>query len=294
MSRYQLLLLPLLAGAVFFLAGSVEPTAAPALSIPSAVVHNPANPWQGEARPIPANLAQAKPAELLARAAAQFGPDQIQWLDVTIRQHVAYDEIGFELDGRYLCAPGQRFRYDLKVKIGAAASRFLTICDGVHMAELTELPGKPPQVSATLLPRIQRPTDDPAEVAAARQTLVQSKSFAGLTQLLASLQVGLGAPEMRLVQVQGKELLEIKGKWVMQKAQERTDPDDIRLRAIARECRVFLDPATLWPRCIEWWGGMSENQPPQLLMQIVYDLTRWNQPLTAEEVAREFATTATR
>ena len=78
----------------------------------------------------------------------------------------------------------------------------------------------------------------------------------------------------------------------MEKVTTQQDPDDLRLRAVARECRVFLDPVTLWPRCIEWWGGVADQQPAQLLMQTIYDLSRWNQPLSAEEIAREFATTS--
>src|SRR4051812_8564450 len=117
MSKLQLCLIPSLAGAVFLLTGAVEPTAAPLLSIPNPEQATSLTPWQGEPHPLPAALQNIKPADLLAHAATPLRPQQVAWLDMSFRQEVAYDDITYAMEGRYLTAPGDRFRYDLKVKI---------------------------------------------------------------------------------------------------------------------------------------------------------------------------------
>jgi hypothetical protein len=291
MSRVPYLLAPLLAGAVFFLTGSMEPTAAPVLSIPGPALPRSLEPWSGNPRPLPPALRGVTAAALLDRASAAYGPDKVAWLDMKFRQQVANDDLNFEVEGRFLSGPAQRVRYELRVKIGTETSHFVTLCDGDRLLEMAELPGQKKEVSSAELPRIQHPTDDPAAVASLRHAMLEGKTFPGLPALLASLRRGLVQPELRLVTVQGHDLLEIRGNWTRDPQANEPLPEDLRGRDDVGACRVFLDAATLWPRCVEWWGRGSDGNAAPLLVQTVYELTSLNQPLTGAQAAREFPTT---
>jgi hypothetical protein len=227
----------------------------------------------------------------LDRAAAAYGPDKVAWLDMKFRQQVVDGDLNFEAEGRFLSGPAQRVRYELRVKIGSETSRFVTLCDGDRLVEIAELPGQKKEVSSAELPRIKHPTDDPVAVASLRQAMLEGKTFPGLPVLLASLRRGIVEPELRVVTAQGQDLLEIRGNWKHDLQANEPLPEDLRQRGEVGSCRVFLDAATLWPRCVEWWGrGIDGNAAP-LLAQTVYELTSLNQPLTGAQAAREFPAT---
>jgi hypothetical protein len=108
-----------------------------------------------------------------------------------------------------------------------------------------------------------------------------------MASLLGSLRAGLVEPRLEAVDVQGRDLLLIQGKWVSDGKSARQVPAELQFRAAALECRVYLDAGTLWPCCVEWWGGVP-GRAPQLLVQSAYDLRAFNQPLSEERIAREF------
>jgi hypothetical protein len=288
MSRYQLSLLPVLVGGVFFLSGTMEPNAAQPVNMVGHAAGNSLCPWAGSLQPVPQELKGAYAADLLNQAAAQFSTDKVAWLDMNFHQKVAYDDIGFELTGRCLQAPGDRFRYELKVKIGNDCSRKLAICDGTSLIDVVERPGKARDTKVIKLPALRRASDDPETVAAARANVLCGKAFAGLAPLLTSLRAGLIAPQLQMVRVDGKDYLEIRGKWVTDLDTNHQNTDEPRFRAQLRECRIYLEPSTLWPRCVEWWGSTTSDRPAQLLLQTIYELTSINEPLTAAQAANEF------
>jgi hypothetical protein len=280
MSRNHLFLLPVLVGIVFFLTGSMEQTAAPVLSIPGPMAEKCIEPWKGEVQPIPTNLHGLSVTSLLDQAMAQWNSEKVPSLEMSFRQQVAYDDIGFELSGRYLAAPPQRFRFEQQVKIGAELSKTLVICDGKKLIEIEQLPGKNKRTNALELPTVKESTEDPAAVVAARQALLQSKNFPGIASLLFTLRAGLRDPVWRLVRVKGQDMLEIKGKWETNNKGE-PESEELRLRPELQECCIYLDAANLWPRCVEWWGNR------RLLVQSVYDLIKHNEPVADDQLARE-------
>lgn len=287
MSRFQLYLLPVLACGVFLLTGSMEQTAAPLLSIRPGLTERPLLAWAAEPVPLPARWQECTPAQVLGQAAANCSADKIAWLNMCFHQRVSLDDLDFEMEGRFLAAPEQRSRLDLKLKTGGQSSRHLVIVNGHSLVELVELPGNDKHLTAVELPRVQKPGDDPAALSQARAELIQKKTFAGMPALLASLQAGLVQPQLRLVRVQGKEYLEIRGKWVVDRTASAQVPKELRFQATARECRVYLDSESLWVCCVEWWGGVATARPAQLLVQTVYQTPQLNQPLSAEQLARE-------
>ncbi len=284
MSRLQPILLPFLAAGAFLLTASMEPTAAPVLSIPAGDEPKSITPWSGEPCPMPESFRGVAVDAIMNRAMAQNAAEQIAWLDMEFQQQVAVDDIRFDLQGRYASAPGQRARYELHVKIGADTSDFLTVCDGDTLYEVQRFPGRAEQTNSSALPRITQPTDDPAEIAAARQKILEGKFFPGPGSLLASLSAGLKEPKVRSIRIGGRELLEVRGKWVNEHGSSEILPPEYRLRAQATECRVFLDATTLWPCCIEWWGDEAGHP----LVQSIYGQTAINQPLTAAQMAVVF------
>lgn len=286
MSRFQIYLLPVLACGLFLVTGSMEQTAAPVLSIRPGLPEQPLTAWVAEPVPLPAHWQGGTGAEILKQATDKCSADQIAWLDMTFHQRVRLDNLDFEMEGRFLAAPDQRSRFELKLMRGSQVSRRVVIVNGQSLIEVVDLPGNDRQINSVDLPKVQKPGDDPAAVAQARMELLQTKTFTGMPALLHSLQLGLTQMQCRGVKVHGREFLEIRGKWVSSKSASAQVPKELRLQATPRECRIYLDASSLWVCCVEWWGGVAADRPPQLLVQTIYDTPRLNQPLTAEQMVQ--------
>jgi hypothetical protein len=93
------------------------------------------------------------------------------------RQQVAYDDIAYELEGRFLSLPDRRQRYELSIKLGGETSKFTVLSDAVRLVEVIELPGKARELQTTELPSVQRPTDDAGAIASARQDQLNARCF---------------------------------------------------------------------------------------------------------------------
>ncbi len=55
----------------------------------------------------------------------------------------------------------------------------------------------------------------------------------------------------------------------------------------ARRVCVFLDPRTMWPRRVEWWGETAEGDPVTLA-ELEFRTPVLNQPLSAAECRQAF------
>lgn len=288
MKRLQTLLIPVLACGILLGANSFQATDSPLMAIrnsekPSVAI----TPMVMEPRPMPQEFITVSPLQLLDRAIAKYGPDKMDWLEMSFRQSAAFEDICYSLKGQILTAPGQRIHFHLDLEMGQETTHFDYLCDGQKLVETVHFPGQPKKVKKIDLPKMQRPTDDPAAIALAREALFQGKTFKGVGTLLTQIRNRLEEPKLRAVHVQGAELLEIQGKWAVPKEKIDAVPSQFRFQVLPNRCKVYLDMQTFWPRHIEWWVT-STSQQEKLLVQTEYDTPRINQPLSIEEMRAKF------
>src|SRR5262245_32161314 len=125
MARYRIVLLPLLVCAALLLTGALGHQT-PRFARPP------------EFDP-PAGPADAGAARLLEGAMQAFGPEQAGWLEMRLWQQVRDDDGWYELEGRFLSAPGNRLRLDLGVQAGPVRGRLEILCDGEHYWQVQRL-----------------------------------------------------------------------------------------------------------------------------------------------------------
>jgi hypothetical protein len=193
------------------------------------------------------------------------------------------------MKGRVISGPSQRLHFHLELQLGQETSRVDFFSDGTRVVEIQSLPGQEKKVKKMDLPRIQRPTDDPAAIARDREAALQGKNFKGIGPLLAQIRAGLGDPQLQAVRCQGEELLEIKGKWEVPNDLFNALPKNLRPQVLPRQCRVYLNATTLWPRYVEWWGAGPGGQAKKLLVRTEYGPPIINQPLPPEKLAKTFS-----
>lgn len=276
MTRWQFLLIPTLVCGLL-LAGTLQYETLPLLAIPGEPPRLlPPEAWPVAVLPTPPALAQTTAAEVLKQALARYGPQQVRWLETALRQQAAYEDVIYHAEGRCLSAPGERMRLELQLQTSAATGRLDIICDGRSLTEILHLNGILQSRQTTPLPQ---PAGEQTIAARQRAQFLQEKGCTGLEPLLQSLCLQLQEPQLRAVQWQEQTLWEIRGTWP-------AAADDGRLQP--RECRLFLDTKTLWPRRVEWWGSVRASQANTLFLVTEYGHPVLNQPLPPERLAELF------
>jgi hypothetical protein len=268
MSRYPLLLLPVLAGAVLVLTGAFK-----------------AKPHQLRplVEPAGTTASDAEALDILDRAAAALAPDRVRWLEAKIWQQAVCEDFSYQACGRLLTAPGDRSRYDLNVKVGGTVGELRLVCDGQTLTHTVRLGDDKPTLLRWDLTGAREAGRAAEEKAEARLKLVGELGFTGLAPLLRGLrQRGQGARHAELTW-NGTEVI------VIGLALPEEPPSMQRPRFQVRQCCLFLDAQTLWPHRVEWWGNDRPGHPDQLVMQTEYRSPILNQPLPAGRCAAEFA-----
>jgi hypothetical protein len=274
MTRYQLLLLPALAGAILVLGGALHQKSVagqhPAL-LPAAANTDP------------------QALALLDRAIEALSPERVAWLEATIWQQVRCDEFVYQACGRLLTAPGERMRFDVNVKVGKTQGELRMVCDGVALAQTTRIGENTPVVARWELPGSKDAFKLTAEITQSRRQLLQDQGFVGMTPLLGNLRKNLGNSQCQQQIWKGCEVFVISGAWPEKTAQIAAMPDLARPRLQPRLCCVYLDAQTLWPHRLEWWGSEKAGQPNSLLAQTEFRNPVLNRKLPPQQCAAEFA-----
>ncbi|MCI0464812.1 MAG: hypothetical protein L0Z62_48425 [Gemmataceae bacterium] len=272
MARFPwLVALTLMGGAVLLLTGSVGRPSAP-----------PAAPGS----PVSAHES-AEAAQLLERAARAHGPGRLGWVEMILWQRHHGEGTTHEVQGRYVAAPDQRLRLELRVCVGQTRGELTLVNDGHALWQALRLDGGEPRLSQVPLPVMseQRAADT------ARADLLGEQAFLGVGPLLGVLAQGMQAPRRQPGRWQGKEVIEVTGTWPEDSGRLAQVPESQRPRRPARQCKVYLDAQTLWPYRIEWRGAATESEPAPLLLEMEFRDPILNRPLPAERCAREFTFT---
>ena len=287
MSCSRFVLLPLVACSALLLTGSIGPgrpspgpPPAPAAA-PPARLSQPAPP--ADVAPDPAAGAA------LDRALALLAPDRLRWLEVTLWQRITIADLSCEAEGRYLAAPGGRFRIDLKTHHGNCTGALQVINDGTTLWEATKIgPGNWGEYKRYRVEAVRQELDDPATAPAVRDEFVRDQNCAGVLALLPALRERMTWFRLERVRRDGRLLVKLSAAWKPAEAEALVPagtpwPDDL-----PRQVRLYLDPESSWPHRLEWWGPDPGRPDDSLLIQMEFRDPVLNRPLSEDRFGREF------
>jgi hypothetical protein len=289
MSYSRFVLLPLVACTALLLTGSLgpgRPSAGPrpaeaAMIAPLAPASQPAPP----ADPVP----DAEAGAALARSLALLAPDRLRWLEVALWQRITAQGMSCEAEGRYLAAPGGRFRLDLKTRNGGCPGALQVINDGTCLWQTTKIgPGDQTTYRRYRLEEVQAALDDPATAPAVRDEFLRDQNCAGVLTLLPALRERMTWFRRERVRRDGRLLVKLSAAWKPAEAAALVRPGTPWPDDLPRQVRLYLDPETFWPHRLEWWGPDPDRPDDSLLIQMEFRDPVLNRPLSAERCAREF------
>jgi hypothetical protein len=273
MPRYPLLLLLALAGAVPLLTGMVNRQA------PSPP---PPPPSAGGAE-------IAEPARFLDRAIEAYAPERITWAELRLWQRIVDDGAAYEVQGRYLAAPGHRLRLELETRVGRTRAAMKWVSDGRVLWQWQRVGTQAPTLLGTELPHAQTGLSTADQVAWAVGETLRTKAFGGVSPLLKMVRERLGNLRGKAIRWRGFEIIQVTGAWPEDPGQLADMPDYLRPRHVPRLCSIYLDAKTLWPHRVEWWGSEQPDDQPVLLLQTEFREPVLNRPLPPDRCAQEFS-----
>jgi hypothetical protein len=210
-------------------------------------------------------------------------PDRLPWLEASVWQKVRLPGLSYEAEGRYLAAPGHRFRLELRTALGNTPGELLLVSDGRHVWRGTRLgrAGWAEVSRAALRAGFDLP-DGPGWPQA--RDGAGGLTFSGVGPLLLNLRerlswVGLEKQEGRYV---------LTGVWPAAARTTLRGDGAAWPAGLPRECRLTLDAATLWPRRVEWWGPPTDGGDSDLLAVVELRSPVCNRPMAPAEAAAAF------
>jgi len=239
---------------------------------------------------VPANPeVNAPAAKLLDDAVARLDPGSVSWLETKIWQKGRLDRFKFESEGRYLLGPGRRVRLELTTRHGRAAATALTVSDG-KMVWQGHRNGDGPWTDVMLTPVTEIASFPGREAGPSPESneFLRGPSLGGVVALLHAMRTRVNWSRKETVRRDGRASIKLTGSVSTEIAANQPWPE-----GQPRQCRLYLDVATLWPQRVEWWGPDSPRSGDVLLQQLEFRDPVLNQPLSPERADREFAFPAT-
>jgi hypothetical protein len=237
----------------------------------------------------PANAAaHAAAVNTLDEALVRLDPRHAVWLETKIWQKGKLNQFTYEADGRYLAGPNHQLRLELTTRHGRASSASLTVSDGVTLWQGNHLgEGSWTDLKRVDLHEVLRALNSTAPPRV-RDDILRGHAFSGVVPLLHTLRSRLVWSRKESIRRGGRTFIKLSGTWSAEARAAVAPPDQPWPDGLPRQCRSYLDPATLWPHRIEWWGPDAAHAPDVLLLQIEFRDPLINQPPSAERRAQEF------
>jgi hypothetical protein len=85
------------------------------------------------------------------------------------------------------------------------------------------------------------------------------------------------------------EQLRLVGVWSREDSAKFAPADKTWPVGLPRQCLLYLDPHTYWPRRVEWWGPSAVGGSDRLLVQMEFRHPVVNRPLASGVCERLFA-----
>jgi hypothetical protein len=281
---YRFLLMILGGSCLVILSAALTRTAASVASSPTALIAEPST-----VPPAPAPRPDAVAERCLEQALEALKPERVQWLETAIWQKVQLPGYIYEADGSYQLAPGQRFRMEMHMQFGAAEGTLLMVSDGREVWQ-GERPGGGTWENVTRLnlPEVFSVMNGPSGPQL-RSEFLQRPHFQGMTPLLRNLRGRLVWARHKVLRRPGEEQIQLIGVWPKEDARRLAPPDESWPIGLPRQCHLYLDVGSYWPRRVEWWGPTRGAVSDRLLVQMEFRNPVFNRPLPADVCARLFA-----
>jgi len=270
MSCVRFCLLPILSGSIFLLTGALSSPSSPSLS---------------PAPPAPADPAAA---QMLDRALERLAGQRLDWVEMNLWQQVNVQELCYQAEGRYLAGPDHRFRLDLHTHVGSTDGRLQVVSDGATLWQSRRIGAGPASVSKIDLKEVLAILNRPGTPPQLRDEFFHSQFQLGILPLLRGLRQQVTWSKKETVRRNGRVLLKLSGAW-------SADPTHANALLAApwpaglpRQGRLYLDPQTLWPHRVEWWGPDPPQAEDAPLVQMEFRDPVLNRPLSPERCAVEF------
>jgi hypothetical protein len=218
-------------------------------------------------------------AALLDEAVRSLSAPHAEWLQTTIWQKVRLPGVAYEASGRYLLAPGKRFRLELETRLKTGCGALLLVSDGADVWQASRVrAGRWESVSRRSLAEVL--------AAGAGTDVLHGPTFAGVQPLLRDLRVRLSW--VRREVLPGREQVRLTGVWPADAIAHLAPPSSPWPEGLPRRCRLTLDARTLWPQRVEWWGPSARPEREVLLAEMEFRAPLRNCPLSAGRCAAEF------
>jgi hypothetical protein len=243
----------------------------------------------GTIAPAPAPQPDAAAERCLDQAIELFQADRVSWLEMKIWQKAQLPGFGYEADGSYHLAPGQRFRLEMHTHPIEGEGTMLSVSDGRELwrAERSGQ-GAWENVTRVNLSEVFAIMNGPAG-RQLRDEFLQRPHFQGMTPLLRHLRSHLVWARSEMLRQNGGERIHLVGVWSKEETLKHVAPNQPWLIALPRQCHVYLHARSYWPQRVEWWGPHTAGGQDRLLVQMEFRNPVFNRPLSAETCARLFA-----
>lgn len=259
---------------------------ADASSLADAVRDADATPYAVAPDPVP----NAEAERALDRALEALKPDRVDWLEMAIWQKIELPGYVYEADGLYRLAPGRRFRMEMHTRLGEAKGTLLMVSDGRYLWQADRTgEGQWQNVRRLNLHEVFSAMNGPSSMQL-QDEFLQRPHFQGMTPLLRNLRRRLVWARSETIRKGGKEVIHLVGVWSKEDELFKLLPADQPWpAALPRQCHIYLDAVTAWPRRVEWWGPSAVNGDDRLLAQIEYRDPVFKHELPPDVCARTFA-----
>lgn len=238
--------------------------------------------------PAPAPSPDAVAEHHLDLALDALKADRVNWLEATIWQKVQLPTYSYEADGLYRLAPGQRFRMEMHTHVGAADGTLLMVSDGREQWQAARAGAGPwENVTRLNLAEVLSSLNGPA-APRLRDAFLQRPHFQGMTSLLRNLRSRLIWARSDMLRRDDGEQIHLIGVWPKEDAAKLSPPDHPWPMGLSRQCHLYLDAKTYWPRRVEWCGPLVAGAADRLLVQMEFRNPVFNRPLPDEECRRLF------
>jgi hypothetical protein len=237
----------------------------------------------------------------LADAIEQLDPKKLGWIQTTFWQRADLQGLTFQAEGRYVAAPENRRHLALKVQLGGTPGFLELVSDGTTLWDAVKIADKPQAVTKTELTKALEGLKGVKEAETVRDEYFRNQSFSGVAPLLVGIQQRMAVTHKEAVRRDGRDMIRLTAVWVPELARSLTDaaraqglPDGSWPPNLARTCYLYLETVgpqkLLWPARLEWWGPAQTSQrgSDHLLLAMEFRNPRLNQPLPADQIAREF------
>jgi hypothetical protein len=268
------LLLPVLAASLLLLSGAhaQQPTP-PAKPAPVPAPKPDATPPKADAaKPaIAPPKADPEATKTLEQALELIDPTKrLGWIETKVWQQADVQGLRFQAEGRYLAAPNNRLRLDLKVRVGGTDGEMQVVSDGSTVWQALKAGSGERVVTRWELKKVLDTLTAPGTMPQLREEFFRGQMFAGAAPLLENLQKQMTFTKQEPARWNNQDVLKLTGVWSSDVVKAITAQPDQWPYFLPRTCHLYLDTKTLWPYRLEWWGPSPPQPQDGLLLEMEF------------------------